>query len=114
MTITVISKIKLKPNCFSEAKRQWLISPSNMKRNEPNLLKWNIVRSSDGPLLFCFIEEFEDQAAIEFHIQQDYVKAGVENFAPLIDGEMASSPEELRTWSDITENIVSMSDMEIQ
>ena len=113
MSVCVISKFKIKPDCLDEAKKQWVNSATNMKKHEPDLLKWDILQSSHDPLLFYCVEEFADHAAIEFHIQQDYVKEGVEAFAGLMDGDAAATPEELRTWSDITKTIVCMNELDV-
>ena len=113
MNVCVISKVKIKPGCVDEATRQWLIAATNMKKGEPDLLKWDILQSSHDPLVFYCVEEFADQAAIEFHLQQDYVKASVEAFKDLIDGDAAATPEELRTFSDVTKTIVCMNELQV-
>ena len=41
------------------------------------------------------------------------MKAGVEAFAGLMDGDAAATPEELRTWSDITKTIVCMNELDV-
>ena len=78
-----------------------------MRENEPGLLKWDIVKSSHEPYTYYCLEEFVDNAAIAFHVQQDYVAGGVDAFQELIDGDMPTTPEALSTWSDITETVVS-------
>ena len=107
MSINVVTKMKVKPECVDEAIKLWASQAEKMRAMEPGLIKWDIVRSSFEANTFYCLEEFVDQAAIEFHIKQDYVLNGVENFLKLIDGEMPTTPEALATWSDVTETVVS-------
>ena len=108
MSITVITKTKIKPERLDDAVKQWKVIIQKMRANEPGLLKWDILKSSHEPSTYYCIEEFVDEDAIEFHIQQGYVKDAVDAFRDLVDGDVAENPEALKTWSDITEAIVNL------
>ena len=108
MSITVITKTKIKPERLDDALEQWKILIGKMRESEPGLLKWDILKSSHEPSTYYCVEEFVDEDAIELHIRQDYVKDSVDAFKDIVDGDVAENPEELKTWSDVTEAIVNL------
>ncbi|GFE68635.1 putative quinol monooxygenase [Chroococcus sp. FPU101] len=66
MTIRVIAKVISLPNTLDETKTL-LISLVEPTRQEKGCLNYELWQNQENPTEFSFVEEWEDQAALEAH-----------------------------------------------
>ena len=73
---------------FSQLKK---LSPA-----EPGCLRYELHQSEEDPSVFTFIDRFKDQAAFEFHCDQDYTKHFFDEVIPsLVDSMEISTHKEI-------------------
>lgn len=53
-------------------------------RNDPGCERCHFTEDMANPNAFVFIEEWKGQAALDEHLAEDYVKAAIDESAPLL------------------------------
>ncbi|MBW1681952.1 MAG: antibiotic biosynthesis monooxygenase [Deltaproteobacteria bacterium] len=87
--ITIVAKLKVqagKEEALKEAMRE---VAEKVRSAEPGNLAYVPHQSQSDPTVFLFYEKYKDQAAIDFHRQQDHYKA----FGKKAAGLLAGKPE---------------------
>ncbi len=82
--IILAVKIRSKPNQIENTAR--LLGSFPAKANqEPGCLQYELFRGAKDPQLFYFFEKWEDQAALDKHNTQGYLKEFHSRFEELLD-----------------------------
>jgi quinol monooxygenase YgiN len=91
-TLGVIARIKVRPEMIEEAGRvlKGLVEPT---RDEEGCLHYLLLRNKEDPTEFIFVEEWEDEAALERHANTEHVRAARARFH-----ELADEPMDLRKY----------------
>jgi len=89
MSITVIAKLKVKPEseaAFEAAAKEMI---ATVKASEPGTLTYILHKNTKDPSEFVYYEVYQDQAAFDSHGKTEHMKA----FGGKIGGLLAGRPE---------------------
>ncbi len=89
MPITVIAKLKVKPEseaAFEAAAKEMI---ATVKMSEPGTLTYILHKNTKDPTEFTYYEVYQDQAALDSHGKTDHMKA----FGGKIGTLLAGRPE---------------------
>lgn len=85
--ITIVAKLKVKAGneqLMIDAMKE---AVKGVRAKEPGNLAYVPHQSQADPTLFLFYEKYKDQAAIDFHRQQEHYKAFGKKIGALLDGK---------------------------
>jgi quinol monooxygenase YgiN len=71
--LTIVARIKAKPG-MEERMRQDLLSVIAPTREEAGCITFDLLIDKNDPSIFVLYENWKDQAALDAHFQQPYVK----------------------------------------
>jgi len=74
--ITLIVPIQAKPDCRDDVRRQ-LVALTEKTRQETGNLRYVLHEVANAPGHFVIYEQWKSQAALDFHMAQDYFKTFV-------------------------------------
>lgn len=72
-TITIVVPIKARPECRSTV-RERLINLARQTGREAGNVFYRLHEAEADPAAFVIYERWRDQAALDFHMDQDYLK----------------------------------------
>lgn len=58
---------------------------------EAGCLRYELHQDIENPLIFTFVDRFKDQAAFDFHCEQDYIKRYFDEILPVLTEEIEFS-----------------------
>lgn len=85
--IKLVARRRIRPEC-AEAFRSLAAELVEKSRAEAGNLSYTLNRSLDDPMLFCFLESWKDQAAIDFHNASEHFTRIVPQFAGLTEQQL--------------------------
>lgn len=85
--ITIIAKLKVRPGNEEAMKEAMREAASKVRALEPGNLAYTPHQSQADPTIFLFYEKYKDQAALDFHRQQDHYKAFGKKIGGILDGK---------------------------
>ena len=85
--ITITAKLKVRTGSEEAMKEAMKEAAAKVRANEPGNLAYTPHQSQADPTIFLFYEKYKDQAAIEFHRQQEHYKAFGKKIGGLLDGK---------------------------
>ena len=85
--ITIIVPIKTKTEFRAEV-RQKLLALTASTTLEAGNVCYCLHEAKDNPNLFVIYEKWKNQAALDFHMNQDYLKTFLEESKPLLAEEI--------------------------
>ena len=89
-TLCVIAHIRARKEKQDQLKDvlNALIAPT---RKEAGCIRYQLYRNNQDPQDFTFIEEWQDDAALELHLQTPHLRSAAQSFAELTDGSPSIS-----------------------
>lgn len=95
-TIKVVARLQSKPGKEAELKTllQGLITPT---RNEPGNLSYDLLVNREEPAEFTFVEEWQDDTALNEHFETSHVKMALQKLPVILAEDM-----DLRTYNNIS------------
>ena len=85
--IKLVARRRIRPECV-EAFQRLAAELVEKSRAEAGNLSYTLNRSLDDPMLFCFLESWRDQAAIDFHNASEHFTRIVPQFAALTEQQL--------------------------
>ena len=85
--ITIIVPITAKPE-FKEKVRTKLLELTVLTNQESGNVCYRLHQVEDDPCKFVIYEKWRDQAALDFHMEQDYLKAFLNESKTLLAEEI--------------------------
>lgn len=85
--ITIIVPIRFKPECRVTGGER-LAALARKTRLEAGNLMYRVHEVPGQPALFMIYEKWQDQAALDFHMSQDYLTAFLRDDGHLLAGEI--------------------------
>lgn len=77
--LTIVARIKAKPG-MEERMRQDLLGLLAPTRTESGCITYDLLIDKNDPTVFVFYETWKDQAALDGHFQQPYVKQALKAY----------------------------------
>lgn len=71
--LTIVARIKAKPG-LEQQMQQDLLSLLAPTRAESGCITFDLLKDTNDPMVFILYENWKDQAALDAHFQQPYVK----------------------------------------
>lgn len=92
----VIARVRARPAEESRVRTEFeaLVSPT---RAEPGCIRYELFVNRENPCDFLFVQEYEDDAAFEAHLESAHVKKMLEVVLPLL-----ASPPDIRRYQLLT------------
>ena len=85
--ITIVVPVRFKP-AVCAAGRERLLTLARKTRLEAGNLMYRIHEVPDHPELYMIYEKWQDQAALDFHMKQDYLTSFLADADGLLAGEI--------------------------
>ncbi len=85
--ITIIVPVNAKPE-FKEKVREKLLGLTVMTNQEPGNICYRLHQVENEPCKFVIYEKWKDQDALDFHMNQDYLKAFLDESKTLLAEEI--------------------------
>ena len=85
--ITIIVPVNAKPE-FKEKVRGKLLELTVLTNQEPGNICYRLHQVEDDSCQFIIYEKWKDQAALDFHMNQDYLKAFLDESNTLLAEEI--------------------------
>lgn len=95
MTLKVVANLQAKSDKAAEARQamEGLLEPT---RAEPGCLHFEMWQSREDPTQFTFVEEWQDEAALEAHFDTPHIGAMLAVF-----DELMAAPLDLRKYDKV-------------
>ncbi|NJP12253.1 MAG: antibiotic biosynthesis monooxygenase [Leptolyngbyaceae cyanobacterium RU_5_1] len=93
--LTIIARIKAKPG-LEDRMQQDLLNLLAPTRTESDCITFDLLIDTTDPTVFVLYENWKDQAALDAHFQQPYVKQVLKAYE-----EMLAEPIEVMTLSKL-------------
>lgn len=84
--ITVIAKVTARPGREAELAAMFEAQVASVAREEPHTLAYAIYRDTADPLVFWFVEQYEDEAARALHSSAPHIRADIARLGDLTAG----------------------------
>lgn len=84
-TVHVIARLRAKEG-KEDALRTVLSALVNPSRREVACYQYDLLQSSTDPRMFCFVERWENDKALDVHGASEHVRRAGEQLADLVDG----------------------------
>ena len=81
--ITVMAKVTARPGREDELAAMFEAQVAAVAREEPHTVSYAIYRSADDPLVFWFLEQYEDEAARALHSSAPHIRADIARLGDL-------------------------------
>ena len=83
----VVALLRARPGCEVQLRElaRSLLEPT---RAERGCLRYFLVENPNDPAALIFVEEWEDEAALEAHLQTPHLRDARMRFAELLDGAL--------------------------
>lgn len=85
--IGICMDVRVKPDRGDEFAALVTQLQADVRKNEPDVHLFQVMRSDDDPLMFAFVEVFATEAAFEAHPNMPYHKAMAAAGWACVDGE---------------------------
>jgi quinol monooxygenase YgiN len=92
-TVHVVAQFTAKPG-KEEALKAVLLALVPPTRRELGCYQYDLLMDAVDPRRFCFVERWDDNAALDQHLETPHVRAALEQIEPLVD-----APPEIRRFS---------------
>ena len=85
MTLRVVAHVHSRPEKIAETKAllMSLIAPT---RKEAGCITYELLQDNADPSRFCFVEEWQSDAALEAHLKSPHIAAAFEKIPLLLTG----------------------------
>lgn len=93
--VVCIAKILVKKDKLNEA-LQVFSDLKSLSPKEPGCIRYELHQDLQNPLMFTFIDRFKDQAAFDYHCNQEYTNKYFDSVLPNLIDSM-----EITTHSEI-------------
>ncbi len=77
MMIAVVATMYVQPEKAQEFEHVVRVLEAQVAAHEPDCLLYRMARDRKDPVIYRSLEIFRDQAAIDFHVAQDYFRAAL-------------------------------------
>ena len=85
--VTVLAKLRLRPDCIEPGLRDLLRFARTVKRHEKDCRAIDIIQDLDDPAQVTMVERWTDRAAYEGpHLQTEHMKAFIEGSGKYFEG----------------------------
>ncbi|MCI0401007.1 MAG: antibiotic biosynthesis monooxygenase [Gammaproteobacteria bacterium] len=86
-SLGVVARLKARPDKVNEL-RSLLFGLLAPTRREPGCIRYEMLVNRKDPTEFTFIEEWQDEPALEVHFGTDHIRYALERFPDLLAEEL--------------------------
>jgi quinol monooxygenase YgiN len=96
--LTVVARIYPRPGQEDEVQSLLVQMADAVRQAEPDCLVYRLHRASQGPVVFCFYEQYRSDAAFEFHKTAPHLGAPRARLR-----ELLARPTEIELYRSLTD-----------